>query len=91
MAAAFRFWGKLGYGDGVAGHITVRDPVLHDHYWWVSFVVELANRLVLIASLDRQDEPDRCSFLGHDGTTDPAFPRLYLIYRLEIKTGPSRT
>jgi hypothetical protein len=36
MAAAFRFWGKLGYGDGVAGHITVRDPILHDHYWFVS-------------------------------------------------------
>jgi len=33
MAAAFRFWGKLGYGDGIAGHITVRDPVLEGHYW----------------------------------------------------------
>jgi len=33
MAATFRFWGKLGYGDGIAGHITVRDPVLEGHYW----------------------------------------------------------
>ena len=34
MAAAFRYWGKLGFGEGVAGHITVRDPVLPDHYWY---------------------------------------------------------
>ena len=33
MAAAFRFWGKQGYGDGISGHITVRDPVLEGHYW----------------------------------------------------------
>jgi hypothetical protein len=33
LAASFRFWGKLGYGDGIAGHITVRDPVLEGHYW----------------------------------------------------------
>jgi hypothetical protein len=35
MAASFRFWGKLGYGDDAAGHITVRDPVLTDHFWSV--------------------------------------------------------
>jgi ribulose-5-phosphate 4-epimerase/fuculose-1-phosphate aldolase len=34
MAAAFRYWGKLGFGEGTAGHITVRDPVLPDHYWY---------------------------------------------------------
>ncbi|KAG7085608.1 hypothetical protein E1B28_003158 [Marasmius oreades] len=33
LAAAFRYWGKLGFGEGLAGHITVRDPVLTDHYW----------------------------------------------------------
>ncbi|KAK7032428.1 hypothetical protein VNI00_013176 [Paramarasmius palmivorus] len=33
LAAAFRFWGKLGYAEGTSGHITVRDPVLQDHYW----------------------------------------------------------
>jgi hypothetical protein len=24
LAVAFRFWGKLGYGEGISGHITVR-------------------------------------------------------------------
>ncbi len=33
MAAAFRYWGKMGFAEGVSGHITVRDPVLPDHYW----------------------------------------------------------
>jgi hypothetical protein len=38
MAGAFRMWGKLGYGEGTAGHITVRDPVMPDHYWMVRLV-----------------------------------------------------
>lgn len=33
LAGAFRFWGKKGYGEGIAGHITVRDPVKPGHYW----------------------------------------------------------
>ncbi|KAK7463628.1 hypothetical protein VKT23_006970 [Stygiomarasmius scandens] len=37
MAAAFRYWGKLGFGEGVSGHITVRDPVLVDHFWMNPF------------------------------------------------------
>lgn len=37
MAGCFRYWGKLGFGEGTAGHITVRDPVLTDHYWMNPF------------------------------------------------------
>ncbi|KAL3479155.1 class II aldolase/adducin N-terminal [Aspergillus californicus] len=33
MAAAFRFFGKEGYNEGISGHISVRDPVLKDHFW----------------------------------------------------------
>ncbi|GAA5997118.1 uncharacterized protein JCM10292_006221 [Rhodotorula paludigena] len=33
LAAAFQYWGKLGYGEGLSGHITCRDPVWPDHYW----------------------------------------------------------
>ena len=32
-AAALRVSGRLGYGEGVAGHITARDPEFPDHFW----------------------------------------------------------
>lgn len=31
LAGALQLWGKYGYSEGVAGHITVRDSVLPDH------------------------------------------------------------
>ncbi|KAB8228324.1 class II aldolase/adducin domain protein [Aspergillus alliaceus] len=33
MAAAFRFFGKHGHGEGISGHISMRDPILKDHFW----------------------------------------------------------
>lgn len=33
LAAAFRIWGRLGYDEGPAGHITVRDPERRDCFW----------------------------------------------------------
>jgi ribulose-5-phosphate 4-epimerase/fuculose-1-phosphate aldolase len=33
LAAAFRIWARLGYDEGPAGHITVRDPERSDHFW----------------------------------------------------------
>lgn len=33
LAAALRLFDKLGYNEGAAGHITVRDPELPDHLW----------------------------------------------------------
>ncbi len=33
MAASFRLFAKFGYDEGVAGHITARDPELTDHFW----------------------------------------------------------
>jgi len=33
LAGAFRVWARLGYDEGPAGHITVRDPVRADHFW----------------------------------------------------------
>jgi ribulose-5-phosphate 4-epimerase/fuculose-1-phosphate aldolase len=33
LAAALRLFGKFGFDEGVAGHITVRDPVHEDHFW----------------------------------------------------------
>ncbi|MEO1054299.1 MAG: class II aldolase/adducin family protein [Bacteroidota bacterium] len=33
LTGAFRIFGKFGFSEGVAGHITVRDPELKDHFW----------------------------------------------------------
>ena len=33
LAAGFRLFGHFGFDEGVAGHITARDPELHDHFW----------------------------------------------------------
>lgn len=33
LAAAFRIFGKYGFDEGVAGHLTLRDPILKDHFW----------------------------------------------------------
>lgn len=33
LAGALRIFGRLGFGEGVAGHITARDPERLDHFW----------------------------------------------------------
>ena len=33
LAGALRIFGRLGFAEGVAGHITVRDPEFPDHFW----------------------------------------------------------
>ena len=33
LAAGFRLFGKFGFEEGVAGHITARDPERLDHFW----------------------------------------------------------
>jgi ribulose-5-phosphate 4-epimerase/fuculose-1-phosphate aldolase len=33
LAAAFRLFGRFGFDEGVAGHITARDPERPDHFW----------------------------------------------------------
>jgi ribulose-5-phosphate 4-epimerase/fuculose-1-phosphate aldolase len=33
LAAGFRLFSRFGFDEGVAGHITARDPELLDHFW----------------------------------------------------------
>jgi len=33
LAAGFRLFAAFGFDEGVAGHITARDPELSDHFW----------------------------------------------------------
>ncbi|PLT35560.1 class II aldolase/adducin family protein [Bacillus sp. V5-8f] len=42
LAAAFRLFSKFGFDEGVAGHITARDPEKKDHFWVNPFGVHFS-------------------------------------------------
>lgn len=52
LTCAFRIFGKYGFDEGVAGHITVRDPGNPDHFWvnpfGVAFSLMTVSDLLLI-------------------------------------------
>src|SRR3979411_1134755 len=52
LAASFRLFAKFGFDEGVAGHITARDPERLDHFWVNPFGVHFsqirASDLVLV-------------------------------------------
>lgn len=39
LTAALRLFGRFGFEEGVAGHITARDPEFTDHFWVNPFAV----------------------------------------------------
>ncbi len=43
LAAAFRLFSKFGFEEGVAGHITARDPERADHFWVNPFGMSFAH------------------------------------------------
>src|ERR1700757_4240656 len=52
LAAAFRLFSRLGFDEGVAGHITARDPERLDHFWVNPFGMHFsqirASNLILV-------------------------------------------
>ena len=52
LAAAFRLFGRFGFDEGVAGHITARDPERPDHFWvnpfGLSFKLMTVDDLILV-------------------------------------------
>src|SRR5438034_10381432 len=42
LAAAFRLFARFGFDEGVAGHITARDPERADHFWVNPFGLHFA-------------------------------------------------
>jgi len=52
LAAALRLFGKFGFDEGVAGHITVRDPDYPDQFWvnplGVSFKLICVSDLMMV-------------------------------------------
>ncbi|MFD0392773.1 class II aldolase/adducin family protein [Streptomyces nogalater] len=53
LAAALRLFGKYGFGEGISGHISVRDPEHPDHFWVNPFGVSFKH--VRVADLIRVD------------------------------------
>jgi len=51
LAAGFRLFAKFGFEEGVAGHITARDPIEPDTFWVNPFGVPFAH--VTVSSLIR--------------------------------------
>src|ERR1700678_2266663 len=43
LAAGFRLFSKFGFSEGVAGHITARDPEFTDHFWVNPFGMHFAH------------------------------------------------
>ena len=43
LAAAFRLFSRFGFDEGVAGHITARDPEHRDHFWVNPFGVHFGH------------------------------------------------
>jgi len=63
LAAAFRLFSKFGFDEGVAGHITARDPELSDHFWVNPFGMHFghvrASDLILVNDHGEVVEGDR--------------------------------
>jgi ribulose-5-phosphate 4-epimerase/fuculose-1-phosphate aldolase len=55
LAAAFRLFSKFGFDEGVAGHITARDPELTDHFWVNPFGMHFSQIRVSDLLLVRHD------------------------------------
>ena len=55
LAGALRIFGRLGFGEGVAGHITVRDPEFPDHFWVNPFGMHFGHIRVSDLLLVRHD------------------------------------
>lgn len=49
LAAAFRIFGRFGFSEGVAGHITARDPEHADRFWVNPFGMNF--RLIKVSDL----------------------------------------
>ena len=54
LAAAFRIFARYGYDEGIAGHITARDPERPDHFWVNPYAVHFSR--IKVSDLLRVDE-----------------------------------
>lgn len=63
LAAGLRIMGRLGLAEGVAGHVTVRDPEYLDHFWvnpfGHNFKLMTVSDLILVNDLGEVVEGER--------------------------------
>lgn len=68
LAAAFRIFGKYGFDEGVAGHITLRDPVDPSTFWvnpfGVAFSLIKASDLILVSEEGEVIDGGPCRLLN---------------------------
>jgi ribulose-5-phosphate 4-epimerase/fuculose-1-phosphate aldolase len=80
LAAAFRLFSRFGFDEGVAGHITVRDPEHTDTFWVNPFGVHFGH--VKASNLIRVD---------HDGDTiEGTFPVNRAAYAIHSRIHKAR-
>jgi ribulose-5-phosphate 4-epimerase/fuculose-1-phosphate aldolase len=53
LAASFRLFGRFGFSEGVAGHITARDPEFPDTFWVNPFAMNFSH--IRVSDLIRVD------------------------------------
>jgi ribulose-5-phosphate 4-epimerase/fuculose-1-phosphate aldolase len=73
LAAALRLFGKYGFGEGVSGHISVRDPEHGDRFWVNPFGVSFS--LVRVRDLICVDSEGNVVEGGH-----PVNPSAFVIH-----------
>lgn len=64
LAATFRLFSKMGFDEGVAGHVTVRDPQHTDTFWVNPFGIHFSQ--IKVSNLIRVDH--------HGATVEGSFP-----------------
>ena len=53
LAAGFRLFAKFGFEEGVAGHITARDPIEPETFWVNPFAVPFAHNAASCRVLEK--------------------------------------
>lgn len=80
LAAAFRLFSKFGFDEGVAGHITVRDPEHADTFWVNPFGIHFSQ--ISVSTLIRVD---------HNGDTiEGTFPVNRAAYAIHSRIHKAR-
>ncbi|KAK6856475.1 arad-like aldolase/epimerase [Apiospora arundinis] len=78
LAAAFRVFADRGFDEGVAGHISVRDPILTDHFWLNPLSMHFS--LIKVSDLILVDE-DGLVVEGEEPINEAAFTIHSAIHR----------